>query len=88
MIVPRGAVTIGAVGVLWVDAVLLVYAGVVRGSRSLVLGAAGCLVASLLVLLAWRRYRRALAEVAAARRDLAQEAEAIQALLRARPSPQ
>lgn len=87
MTLPRGAVAIGAVGVLWVDAVLLGYAGVLRDRLSLVLGAGACVFASLMVLLAWRRYRRALAEVAAARRDLAQEAEAIQALLRARPSP-
>lgn len=87
MIAPRRVLTTSAVGVLWLDAVVLGVAGVVRGRPSLVLGAAACMLASVAVLVAWRRYRRTVAEVAAARRDLAREAKALRALLRARPSP-
>jgi hypothetical protein len=88
MMVPRRALTVCAVSLLWLDAVFLGVAGVVRTRPVLVLAGAACALASLVVLVAWRRYRRTLAEVAAARRDIARDAEAIQAILRARPSPQ
>ena len=82
----RRALTMSAVAILWIDAALLGYAGVVGGRVSLVFGAAACALASVMVLAAWRRYRRTAAELAAARRDLAREVEAIQALLRTHSS--
>jgi hypothetical protein len=83
----RRALTLSAVAILWLDAFLLGYAGVVGGRVSLLVGAVACAIASVVVLAVWRRYRRTVAELAAARRDLAREVEAIQALLRARSSP-
>jgi len=68
------AVTIFAVGFLLLDAVLFalaerwVWAGV-------------CGTAALLVVIGWRRYRRAMAEIAAARRDWKREVESIRDLL-------
>ena len=68
------AVTIFAVGFLLLDAVLFalvtrfVWAGV-------------CAVAALLVIVGWRRYRRAMAELADARNEMKREVESIRALL-------
>jgi hypothetical protein len=87
MTVPHRGLVVCAVGLLWLDAALLGYAGFARGRVPLLLGAGACLLASLAVLVAWRRYRRMVAEVTAAQRDLARDVEAIQALLRARPAP-
>ena len=68
------AVTILAVGFLLLDAVL--FALVER-----YIWAAGCAVAAALVVYAWRRYRRAMAELAEARREMKREAEEIRELL-------
>ena len=84
---PRRTLTTWAVGVLWLDGLLLGYAGIAQQRPLLVAGAVACGLASWGVVAAWRRHQRAVAEVAAARRELAREAEAIQALLRAPPSP-
>jgi hypothetical protein len=68
------AVTIFAVGFLLLDAVL--FALVAR------YGWAGvCAGAALLVVFGWRRYRRAMADLAAARREMKREVESLRALL-------
>jgi hypothetical protein len=68
------AVTIFAVGFLALDAVL--FALVNR-----FLWAAVCGVAALLVVVGWRRYRRAMAELADARKEMKREVESIRDLL-------
>ena len=68
------AVTILAVGFLLLDAVL--FALVAR-----YVWAAGCAVAAVIVLYAWRRYRHAMDDLAEARRDMKREAESIRELL-------
>ena len=68
------AVTILAVSFLLLDAVL--FALVER-----YVWAAGCAAAAALVVYAWRRYRRAMDELAEARRDMKHEAESIRELL-------
>ena len=68
------AVTIFAVGFLALDAVL--FAIVNR-----FVWAAVCAGAALLVVVAWRRYRRAMADLAAARKEMKREVESIRALL-------
>jgi hypothetical protein len=68
------AVTIFAVGFLLLDAGL--FALVAR------YGWAGvCAGAALLVIFGWRRYRRAMADLAAARREMKREVESLRALL-------
>jgi uncharacterized membrane protein len=68
------AVTIFAVGFLLLDAVLFalvsrfVWAGV-------------CAFAAVLVIVGWRRYRRAMADLAAARKEMKREVESIRDLL-------
>ncbi len=68
------AVTVFAVGFLALDAVL--FALVNR-----YLWAAVCAVAAGLVIVGWRRYRRAMAELAAARKEMKREVESIRQLL-------
>jgi uncharacterized membrane protein YccC len=72
-----------AVGFLALDAVLLGYAGVATGRRLPLVAAAACAVAALLVVVAWRRYRRVLTELDDARRSLRAEVESIRELLQA-----
>lgn len=67
-------VTIFAVGFLLLDAALFALAG-----RYVWAGV--CTVGALLVVLGWRRYRRAMAELAEARREMKQEVESIRELL-------
>lgn len=68
------AVTIFAVGFLLLDAVLFALV-------SRFLWAAVCAVAAVLVIFGWRRYRRTMAELADARREMKREVESIKALL-------
>ncbi|MFN2571022.1 MAG: hypothetical protein ABR537_05340 [Gemmatimonadales bacterium] len=68
------AVTIFAIGFLLLDAVL--FAFVQR-----FVWAAGCAIAAALVVVGWRRYRRAMAELAAARREMKREVESLRDLL-------
>jgi hypothetical protein len=78
---PSRTLTTLAAGVLLLDAVLLVFGGVVLGRAVLVaVGAVFGLLAGLVVL-AWRRYRRTMAEVEAARREIRGDVEAIRELL-------
>jgi hypothetical protein len=68
------AVTIFAIGFLLLDGALFALAG-----RFVWAGV--CTLAAALVVIGWRRYRRAMAELAEARRDMKQEVESIRALL-------
>ena len=68
------AVTIFAIGFLLLDAALFALAG-------RYVWASVCAVAAVLVIIGWRRYRRAMAELANARREMKQEVESIRALL-------
>jgi hypothetical protein len=68
------AVTIFAIGFLLLDATLFALAG-----RYIWAGVCG--LAAVLVSIGWRRYRRTMAELAEARREMKQEVESIRALL-------
>lgn len=73
-----------AVGFLLLDAALLAWAGVGLRRPWLVVAAGICVATGALVIVAWRRYRRTLAELEDARRAMKQEVEEIRALLRSR----
>jgi hypothetical protein len=75
------AVTIFAVGFLTLDAVLF-------GLVGRYVWAAVCGAAALLVIFGWRRYRRAMAELADARREMKREVESLRELLHSRPDRQ
>ncbi len=76
------ALTTLTVGFLALDALLLGYLGIVL-SRPLVLASGGvCAVAAALVVVGWRRYRRALVELEAARQAMRAELESIRDLLK------
>jgi NhaP-type Na+/H+ or K+/H+ antiporter len=68
------AVTVFAVGFLALDAVLFALV-----NRFLWSGV--CAVAAVLVVVGWRRYRRAMAELADARKEMKREVESIRDLL-------
>lgn len=78
---PSRALTTVAVGVLVLDAALLAIAGVALDRWALLVGAAACAVLALLVALGWRRYRRTLAEIESARREMRRDVESIRDLL-------
>ena len=71
-----------AIGFLSVDALLFLYSGLSLGRPALVLSGVGCALVAVLVGLSWRRYRRAIAELEQARRDMRAEVESIRELLR------
>jgi beta-lactamase regulating signal transducer with metallopeptidase domain len=75
------ALTTFTVGFLLLDALLLAYSGVALGRRWLVFWGAVCLVAAVLVLIGWRRYRRVLSDLERARREMRAEVESIRQLL-------
>ncbi len=68
------AVTVFAIGFLLLDAALFALV-------SRFVWAAGCGVAAVLVVYGWRRYRRAMAELAQARKEMKLEAESLRELL-------
>lgn len=70
-----------AIGVLLLDAALLIYAGVALGRRSFVMWGVVCAAAVPLVVLAWRLYRRRLDEIENDRREMRREVESIRDLL-------
>jgi len=78
--VPR-ALTTFTVGFLLLDALLLGYSGVALGRRWLVFWGAVCLVAAVLVVIGWRRYRRVMSDLERARREMRAEVESIRQLL-------
>jgi hypothetical protein len=78
---PSRALTTFAVGFLALDAVLFVYGGVSLGRPLLVVAGAACSLGAALVVLGWRRYCRAMAELDQARQDMRAEVESIRELL-------
>ncbi len=78
---PSRALTTLATGVLLLDAALLVLGGVVLGRVVLVILGAACALVAALVLLGWRRYRRTMEELDAARREIRGDVDAIRDLL-------
>jgi membrane protein implicated in regulation of membrane protease activity len=78
---PTRALTTLAVGFLTLDAVLLVYSGVSLRRPWLAVGGGLCALAAVLVVIAWRRYRRALDELDQARREMREEVKSIRELL-------
>jgi len=71
-----------AIGFLSVDALLFLYSGLSLGRPGLVMSGVGCALVAVLVGLSWRRYRRAIAELEQARRDMRAEVESLRELLR------
>jgi beta-lactamase regulating signal transducer with metallopeptidase domain len=77
---PRALTTL-TVGFLLLDAVLLAYSGFALGRRLLILWGGVFLVAAVLVVLGWRRYRRVMADLERARREMRAEVDSIRQLL-------
>lgn len=78
--------TVAAIGFLLCDASLLIFGSLVLRRVSLAVGGGLCLLLALLVFLAWRRYRRTLEELAAARREMRVQVEEMRELIRRAPS--
>ena len=72
------------VGLLLFNATLLAWAGVAMQRPWLLVAAGVCVVSCVLVVLAWRRYRRILAELPEDRRAMKREVESIRELLQGR----
>jgi hypothetical protein len=86
MTAPSRTLTTLAVGFLALDAVLFAYLGFALKRLVLVAAAAVCAAGAAAVVLAWRRYRRLLTELAHARRAMKDEADALRALLQSHHS--
>jgi len=78
---PSRTLTTFTVGFLLLDALLLGYSGIALHRVMLVVWAGVFLVAAVLVVLGWRRYRRVMSELERARREMRTEAESIRQLL-------
>lgn len=78
---PSRTLTTVAVSVLLLDATLLAYAGLILSRPWLVFWSAVCVALAAIAVIAWRRYRRAMEDVAAARREMHQDIAAIRELL-------
>jgi len=78
---PSRALTTFAVGFLALDGLLLGYGGLSLHRPPLVVWGAVCFGAAGLVVLGWRRYRRAMADLDRARRELRAEVKSIRDLL-------
>ncbi len=76
--------TLATLGLLLFNATLLAWAGVGMERPWLLVAAGVCVAASVLVVLAWRRYRRIVAELPDARREIKREVESLRELLRNR----
>ncbi len=70
-----------AVGLLLLDALLLLYLGVAFHRLGLLAWGGACVALVIIVVLAWRRYRRALVDIEAARGALRDEVRSIRDLL-------
>ncbi len=81
--VSRAPTTV-AVGFLLLDALLLAYSGLALGRRWLVFWGAVCLVAAVLVVFGWLRYRRAMTDLERARREMRADVESIRELLQSK----
>ena len=75
------ALTTFTVGFLLLDALLLAYSGFALGRRWLIFWGAVCLVAALLVVVGWRRYRRVMSDLERDRREMRAQVESIRELL-------
>lgn len=71
-----------AVGVLLLDAILLISAGLWTERMVLVGGGAGSAIIAAVLLLSWRRHLKRLADIDTARRDLRNEVEELGKLSR------
>ncbi len=79
---PAGRVlTTVAVASLLLDALLLSYGGVAWHRSGLLAGAGACTALAVVVVLVWRRYRRVLVDIAAARREMRDEVRSMRDLL-------
>jgi membrane protein implicated in regulation of membrane protease activity len=72
------------VGFLLLNATLLAWAGVGMHRPWLLVAAGAFVAASVLVILAWRRYHRIITELQDDRREMKREVEALRELLRNR----
>jgi hypothetical protein len=81
---PGRALATFAIGFLLLDAVLFVYSGFALRRMANIVWGGICLGLVALVLVLWRRYRRAMWELEQDRRDLRAEAESIRDLLHGR----
>jgi len=82
---PSRVPTTLAVGFLLLDAILLACAGILGSRSSLIVLAVLCTLGAVLVVVAWRRYRRAFVDVNAARQDVQRELASIKTLLQSHP---
>ena len=73
--------TTAAVGFLLLDAILFALAAIACNRLLLLIPAAVCAAAGVLVVVAWRRYRRTLLELEEARREMKREVKALRELL-------
>lgn len=73
--------TLFAVGLLVLDGVMLLAAGIVTGSQGPIAGGLVCLLAAAVVAAFWRSHRRRMAELRAAQREVQAEVRALQALI-------
>lgn len=78
---PNRTPTTLAVGFLSLDAVLLAYAGITWGRPVLVVAGGVCVLGVGLVVAGWRRYRRTVADLDAARHEIKEEVDSIRELL-------
>ena len=81
MIERHRAVTVFAVGFLALDAVLFFSAAALTGRARFLAAGAVCAVVAVVVVMMWRRYRRTLAELEQARREMRADIESIRELL-------
>ena len=84
---PHRGLTVLAVGILSLDGILLLLAGVWNHQAGFVVGGVVLLTAAGAVLLWWYRFRRLLGELDTARREARAEAEALRELLHRRSTP-
>jgi hypothetical protein len=81
---PGRAAAVGAVGFLVLDAILLIWLGLELKRGGFLAGGLTCAVGAIGVIVLWRRYRRALNEVAVGRREMKAEAQSLRDLLKSR----
>jgi len=78
---PNRTLTTFAVGFLALDALLLLYGGIEWNRPALTIAGIVCAIGAGVVVWGWRRYRRTIAEIDAARDEMRREVESIRALL-------
>ena len=81
-----GIATFAAVGFLLLDAYLLCYGAIAFHRAWLGVAGALCFLLAVAVFIAWLRYRRILAELTAARKEMRHEVEELRELIRRHPS--